>query len=221
MANPTTRERLLAEGLRLFAEQGFRETSVGEIESAAGLKPRRGTLYNHFPSKQALLEEAVRSRLGVMSQATEYLTHLPLGDVRADALLIGRLLLAGLEEGDQLTRIIERDGHRLPALRDLVREQFSDAGFRAASELARNWLAERRDEVDTDALAVAMVGGLLHFQRSRSTFGAPPLGIDDERFLDMWSRLCVIVTEAGLKELAAPPPRSQRKRKAGARRSRR
>ncbi len=49
--------------MRLFAERGFRATSVGDIEGAVGLVPRRGALYKHFPSKQALLEAAVRAHL--------------------------------------------------------------------------------------------------------------------------------------------------------------
>ena len=45
-----TRERILLAARRLFAEQGYKGTSVGEIEAAAGLSPRAGALYKHFPS---------------------------------------------------------------------------------------------------------------------------------------------------------------------------
>ena len=44
----STRQRLLDEGMRLFAERGFRATGVGDIEAAAGLQPRRGALYKHL-----------------------------------------------------------------------------------------------------------------------------------------------------------------------------
>lgn len=59
----STSDRLLVAGMELFAERGFRATTVGDIEAAVGLAPRRGALYKHFASKQALLEAAVRSHI--------------------------------------------------------------------------------------------------------------------------------------------------------------
>ena len=61
MRQPTTRERILAAAVELFGRQGYHGTSVGEIETAAGLVPRSGGLYKHFPSKAALLEAAIES----------------------------------------------------------------------------------------------------------------------------------------------------------------
>src|SRR5690349_17475077 len=57
-----TRERILDAAVELFGRQGYTRTSVGEIEAAAGLVPRSGGLYKHFPSKRALLEAAVTLR---------------------------------------------------------------------------------------------------------------------------------------------------------------
>jgi AcrR family transcriptional regulator len=48
-----TRERILAQSLKLFASQGFRETTVRDIATAVGL--RQGALYNHFDNKDAIL----------------------------------------------------------------------------------------------------------------------------------------------------------------------
>src|SRR5271157_3856642 len=62
-----TRERLLDAALLLFAEQGYGRTSVGQIESAAGLVPRSGGMYRHFSSKAELLRAAVEREI----QATE------------------------------------------------------------------------------------------------------------------------------------------------------
>ena len=52
---PTTRERIITEAMRLFAERGYRGTTVGDIEQAAGLAPRAGGLYKHFASKDEVL----------------------------------------------------------------------------------------------------------------------------------------------------------------------
>src|SRR5207244_4650268 len=87
----STRDRLLAAGTRLFAEKGFRGTTVGEIEAAAGLQPRRGAMYHYFPSKQALLEAAVDNHLVVIEHGRRQPDPLPHTDVRSDAGLMGGL----------------------------------------------------------------------------------------------------------------------------------
>src|SRR5438309_8346849 len=92
-----TKERLLDAGLRLFAEKGFRGTTVGEIEAAAGLQPRRGAMYHYFATKQALLEAAVENHLVVIEHGQRQLDSLPHADIRGEALLMGRFFLAQLD----------------------------------------------------------------------------------------------------------------------------
>jgi len=53
------RERILATAERLFYEEGFHATGIDRLVAEAGVA--RMTLYNHFPSKEALVE-AVLSR---------------------------------------------------------------------------------------------------------------------------------------------------------------
>jgi AcrR family transcriptional regulator len=49
-----TRDHLVGEATRLFAERGFDATSVEAVLDAAGVS--RGSLYHHFKSKEALFE---------------------------------------------------------------------------------------------------------------------------------------------------------------------
>ena len=50
-----TKQRILACAAELFAEKGFTETTIRELAEAAGLNG--SSLYYHFPSKHAILEQ--------------------------------------------------------------------------------------------------------------------------------------------------------------------
>lgn len=52
-----TKDRLYAIALELFGRKGFGAVSIREICAAAGI--RESSLYNHYPSKQALLDRAI------------------------------------------------------------------------------------------------------------------------------------------------------------------
>jgi AcrR family transcriptional regulator len=52
---PTRRDELLALAARLFAERGFRATTVRDIADAAGILS--GSLYHHFDSKESMVDE--------------------------------------------------------------------------------------------------------------------------------------------------------------------
>ena len=192
-----TKHRLLEHGVRLFAEKGFRETTVGEIEAAAGLEPRRGALYRHYPSKEALLEAALEQHLQHLANDNAPLDGLAGGDVRHQAINFGRWLLAEVDREEPIMRILEHDGDRLPGLRDRFRADLVDPGYEIMAELVQRWLglaakARRTSpaEIDVNAVSAALLGALVNFRRSTWTFRVSPAELDDERFLAGWAELC-------------------------------
>ncbi len=187
--------------MRLFAEGGFDATSVGEIESAAGLQPRRGALYKHFPSKEALLEAAVRTKLDDARRTALQVAELDLtsvvqaetGMLRPLVAGLGRWFLDEMDRLEDLTRIFEHDGRRLDHLVAEVRTEMVDLSYRTAATLIS---AVSPGIDDPDAVAVVILAPLVAIRRTEWTYGAPPLGIDDERLLLVWARHALAALDA-------------------------
>ena len=59
MKQEDTKQRILDQALELFSAKGYDSVSVGEIAKAVGIKAP--SLYNHFPSKQAIFDAIVES----------------------------------------------------------------------------------------------------------------------------------------------------------------
>lgn len=59
MKQEDTRQKIIGKALELFAERGYDAVSVGEIAQAVGIKAP--SLYNHYPSKQAIFDAIVES----------------------------------------------------------------------------------------------------------------------------------------------------------------
>jgi AcrR family transcriptional regulator len=62
-----TRDRLIAAGRHLFGERGYEATSIDAILERAGVK--RGALYHHFESKQALFDAVLDREVADVARA--------------------------------------------------------------------------------------------------------------------------------------------------------
>lgn len=196
-----TRERLLTAALRLFAERGYADVGVGDVEAAVGLAPRRGALYRHFASKEALLEAAVRRYVDTEEEARQEFDS-PTDDLTEQATVLARRILDEMDTQHDITRILEQDGDRLPALVEEFRIRVSERGYAIVAGILRSWLAQaatRRTApaLDVDATAVLLTGAMVNARRSTWTFGRPPGEVDDERLVAAWARLCLTALAPG------------------------
>lgn len=187
----TTRSRLISAGLELIAERGYQGATVGAIEEAAGLVPRRGALYKHFANKEELIRAGLEERIAAVQGFDEIRELLPLDDRRSELTLIGRWVLRELKAEEQIARIIEKEGDRFPELRKLMLTQLVNPGFEMVATGLR---ATGVPTAKADAVAAVMLGALVNHQRHATMFGAPPFDVDQDPFVDAWVDIMMLAT---------------------------
>jgi len=183
------RERVIEAACKAFMSDGFRGASVDRIAAAAGVAKQ--TLYNHFPSKDLLFAETMRS--GVRSILVNL--DVTAGDLRTRLLAFGRAFRAALlsPEGLAWFRNIVTEAPRLP---ELGRIAFEEGPRQAAIQLSIFLAAAmERGELrrDDPVFAAEMLNGmLLNLDRSRGLFAAEQNHLSDpvrvERIIDTFLR---------------------------------
>lgn len=185
---PSTRERILSAAIDLFGRQGYHGTSVGEIETAAGLVPRSGGLYKHFPSKAALLEAAIEVRSGAVAEVEAAVDAASLDDPRAELRLLGHLALEEIGGDQPVLRIVMREGDNSPGLRDEFHRRIVSRGHAKLVGWLRS-MARRQgvDPPDLDAIAAVILGSVINYRVLETLFGRPPGDVDEDRFIEAWT----------------------------------
>jgi hypothetical protein len=184
---PSTRDRIISEAIRLFAERGFNGATVGDIERAAGLAPRAGGLYKHFRSKEDVFEAAIERHVREIEAVRSGFEFTPLGDPRAELTLIGRWALAELGAEQPLMKIVMKDGDQFPHLMRLFKERIVDRGTAAAIEVMEGVLGETGLALENvAAVATIALGSLVNYRIEQSMFGVPPGGLGEDEFIEAW-----------------------------------
>jgi AcrR family transcriptional regulator len=187
----TTRVRVLDAAMDLFGRQGYRATTVAQIEEASGLRPGSGGLYRHFDSKKALLEAGLRRQFDAGRDLLDLLdpAEINRGSARERFLAVARAGLRRLQDERDLNRLLLRDLATFPDLLAEVR----DRELRRVHQALTSWLRRQYgDEADLDveALAAVLMGAVSHFWVLADVFGGRhPLGVDDERYLEALASL--------------------------------
>ena len=125
------RERILAAAWNLFSDVGFDEVTVADIAAAAGVA--RATVFNHFDSKQGLVEALTVQNLGFYRVMLE--AALALEDTPTPVLV--RALFDGMGMGIENTRRVQRGMFREMARLQLGFEEGGAAQSMNEENLAR------------------------------------------------------------------------------------
>ena len=179
-------------GCSSSATAGFQGTTVGEIERAAGLTPRAGALYKHFPSKESVLEAAFERHVAEIEALHSAIEMMPLGDLRAELTLLLRWGFQTLARERALRRIVITEGDRFPELKRRFREGVVDRSYAEATTFIRMKMdSGELPEGDAEAIAVLIAGSLLGYNLELDVFGRPPAGVDEERLIAAAVEACM------------------------------
>lgn len=184
-----TRQHIVNAAQRLFAEQGFRATTVAEISKEVGLSPSAGGIYRHFESKAALLDAVIEQALARVAAASELKDMAAEADipVAEEVTMALTYLLRQIHDAADLIGIFERDLADLPdhaarVERDLlapILSQFEDWIDRAGRR-------SPRPAPDPAGLARVLWGALVHRGTSAHSEGDT---VDERRFVEACSEL--------------------------------
>ncbi len=187
MQEASTRERLVTEAMRLFGAQGYQATSVAQIEAAAGLAPGSGALYHHFKSKEALLDAGIDRQLDRRRAMRDIRALFAgLGDLRIELTMLGRYILAVLDEETQLLQIASHiPPGRATRLHDAYAALF-DGLYAELTDWIQNW-APTMDQHDAATLATVGVNALLGKRATSTVFHTPHADSADEHYIAEWT----------------------------------
>jgi AcrR family transcriptional regulator len=187
MANPTpsvaeatgtsTRERILAAALELFAQHGFGGASMRELARRVGI--RESSLYNHFPGKAAILEAIMREH-GPASSASRLEEPRYRALAREPAAFCRQYALDLVDQWSdasehQFQKVITAERNRVPGLRAQFADQLYAREQRLMVDFFRGFaLAGLISTTDPRETARLFMAGLIYIRLEHYVMGAQP-----------------------------------------------
>jgi len=183
------RAELAAIALIMFEERGYEKTTVAAIGKRAAVS--KSDFYKHFESKEALLRAALeRFVAGSFAVDRQAFQLLPLGDMRAEALLLARTSMAYFASQRDFLRIVFQERARIPDIvQDMHRRAVAPAYAMAAEWVRRQVAAGLYPECDAEAVGALIAIPFVGYQLEVNLFDEPPGGVTAERFAASWVEL--------------------------------
>ncbi len=165
-----TRQKLLEVSFRLFAEQGYDQTTVDQITEKADIG--KGTFYNYFPSKEAVLHEFMEN-LSIERGKKIWGEVMALQDTRQRLAKTYQSLAAWFEEYPELIRVyqLERVNTKLndPLNYRMHFEKFIAEILKMGQEMG-----DIRDDIDVMEMVDHLMGITMMIMCSWFEAGAGP-----------------------------------------------
>jgi len=138
--SPQRRGKIVAGASEVFVRDGYEGASMAQIADAARVS--KGTLYNYFPSKQALFEAFVQERCArLVAEVFGHAEGQAATDLAAELGRMGRTMLRMMvsPDGRAIYRVVVMEANKFPELA----QAFYNAGPRKATERMAAWLARQ------------------------------------------------------------------------------
>lgn len=185
-AQPGTRERLLDAAIKLFADQGYAETSIADIQRECGLAAGSGALYKHFASKRELLDAATVRYVQRLAEYPVRFDAEPTGNAEQALRRVATMIWDGIDDNALLLRVIFRE----PGFPDLADQLWTAVTENAYGRFAGGLRAAVEEGVlaiaDPEAAAAVLVASLAYYPMVSMLIGHTPGEIDRDRYLDAW-----------------------------------
>jgi TetR/AcrR family transcriptional regulator, mexJK operon transcriptional repressor len=175
-----TRERLRSAAHRLFLQQGYQATSIDAILAEAGISSKE-TLYRYYSSKEALFVDVLSHLTMEQSGFSEKLAALPsphdLTSLHQALQQLSYEILSMMSQPGYLPliRMIIAEVPRFPQLGTLFFSTVTQRGLALIISLLQ---AAREQkiiaDVEFDAVARMLLGGLLSYAVTRLMFAGEP-----------------------------------------------
>jgi AcrR family transcriptional regulator len=153
-----TRDRLRREALRLFAAQGYDETTVAEIAAAAGVTQM--TFFRYFPAKELVVVEDPYDPAIAQAVAAQPADLTPLERTRR-GLLAAWGQISGEEDAEFRLRL--RVGAAHPGLRARMRENNAATEAAIVAALTQEGVPRFEAVVAAAAVLAALTAALLEW----------------------------------------------------------
>jgi len=148
--------------LKLFREDGYQKTSIGRIETEAGLVPRAGAFYRHFDSKQTLLIEVAKTYVSETPEDFGFDRISDYGDTRSELVAIALKYEEAMNRQKPYARLIEEV--RLLDFGDALQEELDSGMMEALSAWIRGKpAAEGLSGERRAALVISVFGSWLFY----------------------------------------------------------
>ena len=177
-----TRQRLLEASMSLFREKGYNATTVEEITERADVA--KGTFFNYFDSKEALLGELEIWGLEKLRAALDVNNGAPRSPVARIKLLV-RLLHERIGDGRRLHRRVIKIHMTTPPSPEEARRPVGEllTGLVREAQACGELRADLDPELVSSLLHVSYIGQILVCKEADK--GLPPVAYF-EQIIDLW-----------------------------------
>ncbi len=171
--------------LKLFATNGYRGTSIGDIEKAVGLAPRAGGFYRHFSSKDEILMQAMDAYEEEITQEIVKLGELKHLSPIEELTKMAVLTRDHAARQQHIRLILRQEGRSIPGVRERIHRFNKTDAWHFFLEWTRRQIGKRSidNEVRLHTFQIFSTLALILYLQDG---GEEPMGLDQDYVLDHW-----------------------------------